>query len=674
MARTRGAKEAPKKVRMIELGSRRKGTSCQHGGAEASRKMEKKKNTMPTVPRAPVVWMAASITLFGGVAGGCGSQAPGQEAPGGPGGSDGSTRGGVDGSTSGDDSNGPEASIATDGSGPGMPGTDSPGPGPDDTGTSSPDAGSDATIGTSGFAIVTNRYDNLRNGANTSETTLTVATVGGSKFGKVAAHPVDGHLYAQPLYLPGVVLPSGTHNIVFAATEHDTVYAFDADATVAPATDPLWTRSLGTPMDTIVSTNGYHKPFSPGSTVTCADMFPKTGITSTPVIDRATGRLYVVGKFLEGGVYSYRLYALDVKSGMDAVPPVVIQGSVAGTGIESDGGTVAFDAQHSLNRPGLLLTAGHVFLAFGSHCDDPPYHGWVFAYTADTLTQKGIFNTTPNGKDGAIWQTGMGLVGDQNDIYFSSGNGDFDPSNKGAMVGVSVVHLQFSPTAGLTLKDWFTPFNAAALNAGDQDLTSAPILLPNPRVLVAGGKNGHFFVLDPANMGKFNPVSNTVIQDFSPGVGHIHGPVYWNGPSGPTLYAWAEASPLRAFRFTGNQINTTPVSQFTGDHPTHPGGVISVSSNGTMPGTGILWATFTSTTIDPVGKGDAWHHLVPGVLYAFDAADLTTPIWKSVTNATRDDIGIFAKHNPPVVANGKVYLATQGIPDGGKLLVYGLLP
>jgi hypothetical protein len=220
--------------------------------------------------------------------------------------------------------------------------------------------------------------------------------------------------------------------------------------------------------------------------------------------------------------------------------------------------------------------------------------------------------------------------------------------------------------------DWWTATNAAKLNSADQDLTGAPVLLPSPRLLVAGGKDGNFYVIDPANMGKFSATSNNIVQQFQPGTGHIHGgPVYWNGPSGPTLYMWSEASPLRAFQFTGNKINTTPITEFAGDSPTHPGGILSLSSNGAMTGTGILWVTFTSATIDPATKGDAWHNLVPGAFYAFDATDLTMPIWKSTTNPA-DSIGTFAKFNPPVVANGKVYLATQGKPDGGKLLVYGL--
>jgi hypothetical protein len=581
----------------------------------------------------------------------------------------------TDNSSAGDSSNASDSSSATDGSfGPdGSFGDASRG----DDATASidatrpgGDARSDASTGSTRFAVLTNRYDNGRTGANTSETTLSVASVRGGTFGLRAAHPVDGQLYAQPLYLPELVIDGAQHNVVFVATEHDTVYAFDADATQAPATDPLWTRSLGTPMNAVVSTNGWKNPLSQGSTVTCGDMFPKSGVTSTPVIDRTTGRMYVEGKFFEGGKYSHRLYALDVLNGRDVVAPVTIEGSVPGTGFGAQGGSVAFDSFHALNRPGLLLMDGNLYVAFGSHCDDPSYHGWVFAYDAGTLAQKGIFNTTPAGVDGGLWQSGIGLIGDSTGVFFSVGNGDFDSTNQGVNFGLSVVRLQLKGS-GLTAMDWWTPTNAAKLNAGDQDLTGAPVLLPKPRLLVAGGKDGNFYVIDPANMGRFNAQSNKIVQQFQPGSGHIHGgPVYWNGPAGPTLYMWSEGSPLRAFQFAGTRINTTPVTEFAGDSPTHPGGILSLSSNGATPGTGVLWATFTSATIDPTTSGDAWHNLAHGVLYAFDASNLTTPIWKSSTNPA-DDIGIFAKFNPPIVANGKVYLGTQAQNDGGRLLVYG---
>jgi hypothetical protein len=544
---------------------------------------------------------------------------------------------------------------------------------------SSSDAGTDATLDGAtpgpGFAVLTNRYDNSRTGANTSESTLTVANVGGGKFGLRFAHNVDGQVYAQPLYLPGLAFKGSAHNVVFVATEHNTVYAFDADATQPPATDPLWTRNLGTPADMIVSDAGFGNPLSPGTNVSCSDMVPKSGITSTPVIDPATGRMYVVGQFFEGGSYHVRLYALDVHTGSDAVAPVEIQGSVPGTGYDADGGTVPFDSFHALNRAGLLLSGGNVYIAFAGHCDDRGYHGWVFAYRADTLAQTGIFNTTPGGTFGSIWQSGIGLVGDQNDIYFSTGNGDFDTSNRGANLGLSVVHLQWSEAGGLALKDWWTATNAPNFNINDYDLTAAPVMLPNPKVLVAGGKDGNFYVLDPANLGKYNPTADQIVQEFMPGYGHIHGgPVYWNGPSGPTVYIWPEQSPLVSFTFNGNQMSTQPASRGPAEYATHPGGILTLSSNGSTPGTGILWATFTSPRINPTDTGlGAWHDLVPGALYAFDATNLKTPIWKSTANPA-DSIGVFAKFNPPTVANGKLYLGVQGKPDGGALLVYGLAP
>ncbi|MDP9168610.1 MAG: hypothetical protein M3O32_21510, partial [Actinomycetota bacterium] len=554
-----------------------------------------------------------------------------------------------------------------------------------DAGSAPPDStagsGSDGAAPT-GFGVVTNRYDNSRLGANTSETTLNVANVGGGKFGLLFSRQVDGHLYAQPLYLPGLTINGAVHNVVFVATEHDSVYAFDADN--AAVATPLWQVSLGTPMDAVPGAGTGH-PLVPPQTVTCRDMFPKTGITSTPVIDRATGRMFVVAKTYDvaSATYHQSLHALDVLTGKDvAGSPVEITGSVKGTGVGGDdAGAIPFSAYHHLNRPGLLLTGGNVYIAFASHCDDPPYHGWVFAYGADTLTQKGIYNTTPNGTQGGIWQSGMGLVGDTNDVYFVSGNGDFDPTNSGSALGLSVGHLKLG-AAGFNVADWWTAPNAGALNAHDVDLTSAPVLLPNPKVMVAGGKDGNFYVFDPANLGKYQAAGTNILQTFptasASAQAHIHsGPVYWNGPKGPTLYVWPQGLTLRSYAFTGNQIATAIVSEHLAHTATHPGGNVSLSANGSMAGTGVVWATFTSTVIDtvsPTNKGDSWHNLVPGAFFAFDAANLTTPIWTSLANKARDDSGIFAKFNPPIVANGRVYVASQMSPDGGKLLVYGLLP
>jgi len=478
-------------------------------------------------------------------------------------------------------------------------------------------------------------------------------------------------------------------NVLFVATEHNTVYAYDADD--ASAATPLWSRSLGTPMRTYPGTE--NQPVVAPFTVSCRDMYPETGVTATPVIDQATGRLYVVSKTFENGVYAQRLHVLDVHTGQEVSgSPVAIQGSVPGTALDGNGTTVTFDPYHHMNRAGLLLVNGNVFVAFASHCDDEPYHGWIFAYAADTLAGKAIYCTTPNGGTsmsgaanaglGGIWQSGHGLVTDGTDILFAAGNGAFDAANKGAQLGISVGRLQLG-AAGFKVLDWFTPTNAKAMNDQDLDYTTAPVLLPNPRVIVFGGKDGYLNVLDPANLGKLGTGTNNIIQQLSVG-GHVHGgPVYWNGPSGPTIYVWPEGSTLRAFHFSGNKINTTAASTFGADRPTHPGGTLSLSSNGATAGTGVLWATFTSTSIDATSThmGDAWHYVVPGAFYAFDPDNLGTVLWASTTNRARDDLGNLSKFTIPVVANGKVFVASQMAPPsdvastaGGKIQVYGLLP
>jgi len=576
--------------------------------------------------------------------------------------------------------------------GQGMGGLATGGAGTGGMGTGGLGAGGSVSAAVS---VVTNRYDNSRNGANTRETILTVANVGGGKFGLLFSRMLDGHVYAQPLYVPGLTINGAKHNVVFVATENNTLSAYDADD--PSASTPLWTKSLGTPMRTYPGTENTVP--SPPNTVSCRDMYPQTGVTSTPVIDPATGRIYVVSKNFENNVYSQRLHALDLLTGQELLGgPVTISGSVPGRALDGNGTTVTFSPYHHLNRPGLLLQGGNVFVAFASHCDDEPYHGWIFAYAADTLAQKATYCTTPDGGGtdpisggpgsgtGGIWQSGMGLVGNGTDIYFASGNGAYDATNMGAQLGISVGRLQLT-SSGLKVLDWFTPYNADAMNDNDLDYTTAPVLLPNPAVIVMGGKDGFLNVLDPMNLGKYRAGStqsaNQVIQQVSVG-GHSHGgPVYWNGPAGPTIYVWPEKQSLRAYHFNGNKLATPPASQYAGDSATHPGGTLSLSANGASAGTAILWATFSSSQVDTKSghAGDAWHYIVPGALYAFDASNLVMPIWTSIANKARDDLGNLAKFNPPTVANGKVYVASQVAPmsdssstAAGKLQVYGLLP
>ncbi len=370
---------------------------------------------------------------------------------------------------------------------------------------------------TSGTAVLTYKYDNFRTGANTHEAILTLGNVNVNYFGKRIAYPLDGQTYAQPLYLPGVMMQNRLHNVVFVATEHDSVYAFDAN-TRQPAQGLLWHTSLLV-NNALTPTNG---------DVSCNDTIPEMGITGTPVIDARSGTLYVVAFTREQGRFLYRLYALDVATGQSKAS-IVIQASVAGYGAGSSGGRIAFDARHERQRAGLVLGHnGRVYIAWGSFCDKAPYHGWVmsYAFNGTALRQVNVFNDTADAKEGGLWGSGGALAADANDnIYYISGNGSFNLNLGGNSSGDSVVML--SPD--LRLRDYFTPFNQACLSHIDADLgSSGPLLEPDHPVIVAAGKEGRIYVISRRHMGHYHTVANVckrqslttvdqILQESAPG-------------------------------------------------------------------------------------------------------------------------------------------------------------
>lgn len=509
-------------------------------------------------------------------------------------------------------------------------------------------------------AVLTQHNDNARTGANLRETTLNTGNVKADTFGKLWTRTVDGYLYAQPLYVPNLQMPGqGIHNVVFLATSHDSVYCFDADD--PKASEPLWKVSLGTP----VPASEIYDPNDPRG---WTDMLVDIGITSTPVIDLDSHTIYVETKTKEGGTYVQRLHALDIATGKERKgSPVVIRAKVKGTGDGSENGSVAFNPVKQLQRPGLLLSNGVVYLAFGSHADNAPFHGWIIGYDADTLQQASVFNTAPDGSDAAIWQAGMGMAADEaGNLYTMTGNGTFTANAGGTDYGDTMLKLR--PTArGLVVSDYFTPYNQDALSAGDVDLGgSGPMLIPNTNLVIGGGKNSVLYVVRRDRMGKFKTDSDTQIaQSFHlDGAANIHGsPVYWDSPVGPLIYVMAENDHLKAFRMIQNTFRITPDSQSDVAAPGGmPGGFLSVSANGSTAGTGIVWVCHPF-------DDDANHRTVPGVLRAYDAQDLTHELWDSKQNAGRDDLGMFAKFCAPTVANGKVYVPTFS----NQLQVYGLL-
>lgn len=504
--------------------------------------------------------------------------------------------------------------------------------------------------------VLTQHYDNARTGVNLHETALNTRNVNPSSFGKLFERKVDGQLYAQPLVATGLVFPGkGKHDVVFCATEHNSVYAFDADDPKASA--PLWHVNLGPSM-----------PYTDIYKTQWTDMNEEAGITSTPVIDLREGVIYVEAKSKENGKYYQRLHELDLLTGQEKPgSPVTITATVPGTGIDAVNGKITFDALHQLQRPGLLLLGGVVYLAFGAHADVQPFHGWILGYDARTLKQVCVFNSSPNGSEGSFWQAGQGLLADASgNIYGSTGNGDLDAFSGGKNYGNCL--LKLTPSAGgLKVADWFAPFNWADLNEGDVDLGSCgPTLVPGMDLIVFGSKEGVVYVTKRTSLGhKGTSDDSQIVQNFPGGHGHVHGAtVVWNTPQNERmLYVWTENDVLRAFKMVDGKFQTTPAAL----GPTHlaygmPGGFLSVSSDGNKPGTGIVWASH------PYDANANWV-TVPGMLQAFDATDISKEIWSSKRNAARDDIGMFAKFCCPTVANGKVYMATFS----KKLVVYGLL-
>jgi hypothetical protein len=506
-------------------------------------------------------------------------------------------------------------------------------------------------------SVLTQHNDVARTGANVSETVLTTTNVNVNQFGKLFERAVDDEIYGQPLYVPNVNISNvGTRNVVYVATVNDSVYAFDADNPAA--TSPLWSVSYISPAAGIV----------PGSysDASCDVFQGNIGIVGTPVIDPASQTMYLVVRTKESSKAVQRLHAIDITSGSERQnSPVIIQASVPGTGDDYNPqtGMVPFNATTENQRAALLLANGTIYIAWASYCDISPYHGWILGYDSTTLQQTVVYNATPNGGLGGIWQSGQGLSADANgNIYAVTGNGTFDASTGGSDFGDSFVKL--SPSGALL--DWFTPFNQATLDSKDQDLgTQGPLLVPNTSLVVAGGKAGVFYVVDSNNMGHFQASSDSeIVQSFQLVARTFGSPVYWNSPNnGPVIYLWGPGSPLDAFSLVGGLFLTTPVSKSSALSPTGmPGGMLSLSANESTLGTGILWAGVATS-------GNPEKQIVAGMVRAFDATDVSKELWNSEQNSARDRLGNFSKFSPPTIADGRVYVATLS----NKLVVYGLL-
>jgi len=504
--------------------------------------------------------------------------------------------------------------------------------------------------------VLTAQYDNARTGASLNERVLTPRNVNVTQFGKLFALKADGDVYAQPLYMPDLEIPGkGKHNVLFIATENDSVYAFDADGS---STAPLWHVSLANPGEGV-------KPLSEED-VSCFFISPLVGITPTPVIDLKSGTLYVLARtkerkgFLHGDEYKQRLHALAVTTGVEKFGgPVEIRAAVQGDGAGSSVGQINFDPLRENPRAALLLANDMVYLAWASSCDVGPYHGWMMAYDAHTLAQKAVFNTSPDAGESGIWQGDAGPAADRDgSVFVVTGNGAFDGTTKGRDFGDSILKLRLEGQR-LALRDYFTPSNQAELNDHDNDLgSSGPVLLPDqpsahPHLLVAAGKEGKIYVIDRDHMGRYQPGGDTHAVQTIPGSQSAFGAMaYWN----QNLFFIGSKTPLLDYAVERGHLalKASGATRFFDS-----GATPAVSANGSKDG--IVWAVSSKNWNEPARR--------PAVLYAYDASRVAYELYNTEQNSHRDRAGVALRFAIPTVVNGKVYVGTKGEVD-----VYGLLP
>lgn len=505
--------------------------------------------------------------------------------------------------------------------------------------------------------VLSNRYNMRGTSANLNESLLNVSNVNSAQFGLLFTLPVNGSIYAQPLYVSGVTIPGrGVHNVIYVATMQDMLYAFDADSNTGPNAAPLWTLNLTNPPNVVPPTWEQ----ATGGSGEAGNVSGTVGILSTPVIDLSTNRMYLVARTVENGTFVYRLHKVNIATGAE-VTSVVISGSVRGSGAASVWGIVSFDPKQQLQRPGLVIAGGLVIVAFGSQEDLGLYHGWVMAFREDNLKRVAVFCTTPDGSGGGIWQAGRTPVVDgNNNVYFLAGNGDWD-----GITNFGQSALKFSTAGGrLSFVDWFAADDVLALDLNDADVGSSGLmLLPNTNLLFGGGKQGVYYLLDSTNLGQEESGNGQIPQILETFAGQIKGgPVYWQSPDlGRLVYTWDRNSVLQVYHFNGVTFDNTPVMTGT-TMAVNPGAILSLSGRPGVASSAILWASL------PISD-NADHTVVPGIVRAFNAETLTE-IWNSQQSAARDSVGTFAKYVPPMVANGKLYMATFN----NVLMVYGLLP
>lgn len=524
------------------------------------------------------------------------------------------------------------------------------------------------------ISVITQHNDNTRSGLNNLELKLTTSNVNTTQFGKLFSLPVDDQVYAQPLMVGSLLIGSGTHNVVFIATVNNSVYAFDGDNGTQYWKNN-YTQNGMRPANSTDMSSSWCSPYT--------DFKYNIGIVGTPVIDTVSQTIYFVARSTDGNQFVQYLHAVNIINGNEQPgSPVAISASVPGTGDGSINNVVSFDPRRNNQRQGLTLVNGAVYISFSSHCDWNPYHGWILGYNAQTLQQQTVYNDTPDGENGGLWESGQGMAADaQGNLYVVSGNGTVgqgnlftstgngtdenspnpnpaDPTNRGESA------MKLTPSGStLQLTSYFTPTNYLNLNINDQDFgVMGTMLIPNTNYYLTGCKDGNLYLLDKDNMGGYSTSSNQVQQTIPLNASLHCQPSYFKGSTNEMVYIWSENDALRALSFDRGS-NTFANNQIVNNVSGPTGGCgadLSVSSNGSTDGTGILWATYAIS-------GDAGNTVSPGILRAFDANNITKELWNS-NQTSGDNSGYYAKFCSPTIANGHVYLATFS----NQVAVYGL--
>jgi len=504
---------------------------------------------------------------------------------------------------------------------------------------------------TTSVDVTTYHFDVARTGLNPNESILNLSNVNSTSFGLLRVFPADGKVDAQPLYLSNLTIGGQSHNVLYVATENDSVYAFDANSNTQ-----LWKTSILGANETPSDDHG------------CSQITPQIGITSTPVIDRSAGpngTIFVVGMSLDSsGNYHHRLHALDITTGAElSGSPTEIAATYPGTGANSSNGKVVFEPSQYAERAALLLLNGTLYLGWTSHCDAGPYTGWLMGYSESTLAQTTVLNLTPNGNEGSIWMAGAGPAADSSgNIYFLDANGTFDTTLNASGFPVNNDFgngfLKISTTGGtLGVADYFETSNTVSESEGDEDLGSGgALLLPDTtdnsgavhHLAVGAGKDGNIYVVNRDNLGKFNAQNDSAIyQEIEGQLGAVFSmPAYFNG----TVYYGAVNDNLKAFPIANAMLATTPSGQSASSFG-YPGTTPAISANGTS--NGIVWAVENAS---------------PAVLHAYNAATMAEIYNSNQAASSRDHFGNGNKFITPVIVNGDVFVGTpNGVAEFGLL-------